>query len=96
MLFPAINCHHLERLNHYDISTGPNIALQRNATQGPDTMGIQFAKLAVDGNLDMLNNGKTCTHTTQGNASSPGWWRVDLGDSYRITGINIYNRDISK
>jgi len=47
---------------------------------------------AVDGNLTMFADERTCAHTTEGTATAPAWWQVDLGDGYRITGIKIYNR----
>ena len=76
--------------------TGPNIALGQNATQGPGTMGVQIAERAVDGNLSTVNDGRACTHTTQGTTTSPAWWQVDLGDAYRIIGTKIYDREKSR
>jgi len=72
--------------------TGPNIALGKDAEQGPGTIDVQIAIRAVDGNLSTVNDGRTCTHTTEGTTTYPAWWQVDLGDAYRITGIKIYNR----
>jgi len=77
--------------------TGPNIALGKNATQGPGNYdNVQLAERAVDGNLSTVNDGRTCTHTTKGTTTSPAWWQVDLEDAYRVTGIKIYNRNKSR
>jgi len=51
--------------------------------------------MAVDGNTSTKDDGATCAHTTQGNVSHPAWWQVDLGTTYRITGIKIINRQKS-
>ena len=71
---------------------GPNIALNKSATQGPGTENSMTADKAVNNDTTNNNDGR-CTHTTKGTTSNPAWWQVDLGDTYRITGIKIYNRD---
>jgi len=68
------------------------VARGKTATQGPDTFANQTPDRAVDGHTDYNNDGN-CAHTTQGNNDYPAWWQVDLGDTYRVKGIRIYNRD---
>jgi len=70
---------------------GPNVARGKTATQGPGTYQNQSPYRAVDGETDYSQI--HCSHTTKGNTDNPAWWQVDLGDTYRITGIRIYNRD---
>jgi len=70
---------------------GPNIALGKNAAQGPDTFLSMWAGNAVN-NVTLDYNLGTCAHTTQGNTTYRAWRQVDLGDHYRITGIKIFNR----
>jgi len=43
-------------------------------------------------NVTYDNDQGTCAQTTEGNTTNPAWWQVDLGDTYLITGINIFNR----
>jgi len=70
---------------------GPNIALGKNAAQGPDTFSSMWAGNAVN-DVTFNDNIERCAHTTQGNTTYRAWWQVDLGDAYRITGIKIFNR----
>jgi len=75
--------------------TGKNVAQHKFAINYPsDNLGFT-ASLAVDGDTRSTLNGPsiTCSHTSQGNIADPAWWRVDLLVSYRIVGIQIYNRD---
>lgn len=47
-------------------------------------------ELAIDGNTDgVFANGST-THTEEGSANP--WWEVDLGKSYNISKISVWNR----
>ena len=80
--------------NNVDLLLGTNIALNKSATQGPGIYAGQTADKAVDGNTTNKNDGR-CAHTTEGNTTTRAWWQVDLGDTYRITGVKIYNRDKS-
>ena len=43
----------------------------------------------MDGNDNPDFNGRSCTHT---NDESTVWWVVDLGDTYKITGVSLVNR----
>ncbi|XP_033101159.1 fucolectin-5-like [Anneissia japonica] len=45
---------------------------------------------AVDGNTDTNYGKKSCSHTQKG---VNNWWMVDLGRSYRIAYVRIYNRE---
>ncbi|XP_077096490.1 uncharacterized protein LOC143747552 [Siphateles boraxobius] len=59
-----------------------NLALGATAVQS-STYGQEGAQKAVDGNLGL------CTHT---NFDREPWWRVDLGEVYRVTRVSITNR----
>ena len=43
-------------------------------------------------NVTYDNNKGSCAQTTEGTANDLAWWQVDLGDTYLITGITIFNR----
>jgi len=47
------------------------------------------AKRAVDGNIAQAFFRKSCTHTKK--EESP-WWRVDLGDMYKVQAVSVWNR----
>ena len=51
---------------------------------------ISHASNAVDGNDNPAYDGQSCTHTLD---DSTAWWVVDLGNSYKITGVSLVNRD---
>ena len=48
------------------------------------------ASNAVDGNDNPAYDGQSCTHTLD---DSTVWWVVDLGNTYKITGVSLVNRD---
>ncbi|XP_066270909.1 uncharacterized protein [Branchiostoma lanceolatum] len=48
------------------------------------------ARLAVDGNTNGDHGANSCTHT-KGEGANDAWW-VDLGRSYMINSVVIYNR----
>jgi len=73
---------------------GLNVARGKLATQGPATFNHQTPNRAVDG-ASAYNNDDFCSYTTQGNTDNPAWWQVDLGDTYRVKVIRIYNMDPS-
>ncbi|XP_060595140.1 receptor-type tyrosine-protein phosphatase kappa-like [Ruditapes philippinarum] len=86
--------------------TGPNIALHKTAIQIPGSYqdkgpnGKSYpASLAVDGNnnTDFLQG--SCSHTSALSYDNARYdfaeWTVDLGAYYNITGIIIYNRQVS-
>lgn len=69
-----------------------NLALGKTAAQsstytGGDGTGP--ASRAVDGNTDGDFRKGSVTHTT---TQTDPWWRVDLGATYRITGVMLWNR----
>ena len=80
--------------NHYDkgLNTAlpaPNVALGKEATQS----GVAYdgiASRAVDGNPDGNWGGESVTHTAE--PSNQAWWQVDLGKSYAIDELAIWNR----
>ncbi|XP_050403287.1 receptor-type tyrosine-protein phosphatase kappa isoform X2 [Patella vulgata] len=67
-----------------------NVALGQQSVQQNSTNNGGIASRAVDGNTDSdYDNGKSCTHTTEGQS---GWWCVDLQQLYYFNQIKIYNR----
>ena len=75
---------------------GPNIALNKVTEQHPGDYGNGTSDKAVDGNTGDPKYYTICAHTNW-NASTPeAWWRVNLGDTYRLTGIKIHNRNQSR
>eukprot|EP00058_Branchiostoma_floridae_P021681 XP_002607171.1 hypothetical protein BRAFLDRAFT_68034 [Branchiostoma floridae] len=71
---------------------GVNVALGKPAFQTSlihHTSGI--ASLAVDGNTDTNYDHGSCTHTIDIGETNPSWW-VDLGQSYVIDRVLIFNR----
>ena len=70
------------------------MARNKSADQS-STFSSRAASYTVDGNTDggfYLSRGhiNTCTHTA-GNDQYP-WWRVDLGKTYEIHSIVLFNR----
>jgi len=67
-----------------------NLALGRATFQSSTYPGGD-SSLAVNGNYDSAYDDGSCTHTDtqEGNP----WWAVDLGASYEVTTIFIYNRE---
>jgi hypothetical protein len=68
-----------------------NVALGGTATQSTNysaTLGL--AGNAIDGNTDGVWNNGSITHTDW--TSSNNWWEVDLGGSFPIGPILLYNR----
>jgi hypothetical protein len=65
-----------------------NFAYRKFATQSSDYENGVASK-AVDGNTDGHWGSNSVTHT--GNASNP-WWQVDLGATYNVNQIQIWNR----
>ena len=67
------------------------MAMGKIALQGSETYYVRsIADKALDGNTSDAASYGTCAHTTN---SSHSWWKVDLGKSFLITGIQIYNRE---
>jgi len=65
-----------------------NVALSGTATQSSEAFGGSPGK-AIDGNTDGIFGNGSVTHT----AGEPNpWWQVDLGQTYPIDRIVIWNR----
>lgn len=80
--------------NHYEkgLNTSvppPNVALGKPATQQSAGWGGVPSR-AVDGNTDGNYGAESFTHTAD--PSGQAWWQVDLGSSYAIDQIAIWNR----
>ena len=69
---------------------GPNLALRKFAMQDEGAYLGFTADKAVDGNTSDAATSGACAHT---NHSPYSWWKVDLGRTYLLTGIKIYNRE---
>ncbi len=65
-----------------------NLALNKPATQISEGWG-GAASRAVDGNTNGNFNGNSVTHTATG---TQDWWQVDLGSSYALETIKVWNR----
>ncbi|XP_035682627.1 uncharacterized protein LOC118420028 [Branchiostoma floridae] len=75
---------------------GVNVALGKPAFQTsqykPTDPADGAASLAVDGNTDTNYHHGSCTHTVDSpGETNPSWW-VDLGQSYVIDRVLIFNR----
>ena len=64
------------------------MALRKKAVQST-TQETGVAERAVDGNTDSIYIQKSCTHSKKEKAP---WWYVDLGRTYQITDVYVYNR----
>ncbi len=65
-----------------------NVALGKSATQSSTVLGA-VAGRAIDGNTSGLWSNNSVTHT--GNAAAQ-WLEIDLGQSYAIESVNVWNR----
>ncbi|MDO5968341.1 putative glycoside hydrolase [Flavivirga aquimarina] len=65
-----------------------NLALYGTATQS-STLHDGEASRAIDGNTNGLFGNGSVTHTSSENGA---WWQVDLGNSYNIGEITVFNR----
>ncbi|XP_078603161.1 fucolectin-like [Branchiostoma floridae x Branchiostoma japonicum] len=71
-------------------ATGANVALGKTAFQTSSHRG-GAASRAVDGNTATNWLDDSCTHTRDSGEDNPTWW-VDLGQSYGIDRLVIFNR----
>ncbi len=71
------------------MSAAQNVALGKTATQSSTNWGGTPDK-AVDGNSNGSYGAGTSTHSNEGEDSP--WWEVDLGASYPVDAITVYNR----
>ncbi|WP_173002992.1 discoidin domain-containing protein [Chitinophaga sp. SYP-B3965] len=69
-------------------SNGVNVALGKNATQS-STESSGVASRAVDGNTSGIWANSSITHT---GLEQEAWLQVDLGQSYTISSIIVWNR----
>jgi hypothetical protein len=65
-----------------------NLALGKPAYQSSTAFGMEASR-AVDGNIDGNYYSGSITQTLAG---GPQWWMVDLGDTYTIDSVIVYNR----
>ncbi len=65
---------------------GENLALEKEATQS-STLGGSHAALAVDG-----QRGNFTSTLPNAELPDPAWWQVDLGESFQIGMITLWNR----
>ncbi|XP_035682322.1 uncharacterized protein LOC118419823 [Branchiostoma floridae] len=73
------------------VTSGGNVALGKTAYQTSTRDEGGAASRAVDGNTDGNFNAGSCTHTVSGGETNPTWW-VDLGQSYAVDSVVIFNR----
>jgi large repetitive protein len=66
----------------------PNLAQGKTATQS-STYEDASASLAVDGNTNGNYGAGSVTHT---NSTNSPWWQVDLGATYTIDSLQLWNR----
>jgi len=72
---------------------GQNIAYKKSTEQFPDNFGNGTSDKAVDGHKQYTYAADLCAHTNWYTWTTEAWWRVDLGDTYRLTGVKIHNRN---
>ena len=79
-------------LSPYQVSSYPNVAVGKSATQAGiwdnDTATFGPAN-AVDGSRNGEGRSGSLSHTSN---VSQAWWEVDLGDTYYIDALSIWNR----
>lgn len=83
----------LMMLSLFAYASDTNLALGRTATQsslGHWNDGRGVASNAIDGNRDGNWGSASVTHTTTDTAYE--WWALDLGSSFHISKIDIFNR----
>ncbi|KAG7267749.1 hypothetical protein CRUP_019654 [Coryphaenoides rupestris] len=69
-----------------------NVALSGTATQS-STLGNGEAKRAIDGNSSPDYSHLSCTHT---GAEGKPWWRLQLPGVYRVSEIEVTNRNAAR
>ena len=69
------------------------MALDKPAEQLGISGKKNTADRAVDGDTNPVMDDGSCAHpSTEFTDQAPVWWYVDLGQSYRITQVLLYNR----
>ncbi|XP_060081732.1 multiple epidermal growth factor-like domains protein 10, partial [Ylistrum balloti] len=74
----------------YIVGASKDLALKQTATQSSTYIAEYSADRAVDGVLGVDVSDGHCSHTGSGHQQA--WWKVDLGQIYRIQTINITYR----
>ncbi|CAL8294829.1 unnamed protein product [Boreogadus saida] len=69
-----------------------NVALSGTAIQSTTILG-GVAERAIDGNSDPEYKHNSCTHT---NSTAKPWWRLELPGVYRVSEIQVTNRNIAR
>ncbi|CAL8373263.1 unnamed protein product [Arctogadus glacialis] len=69
-----------------------NVALSGTAIQST-TNWSGVAERAIDGNSDPEYKHNSCTHT---NSTAKPWWRLELPGVYRVSEIQVTNRNIAR
>ena len=70
-----------------------NVAYAKSANQSTGDYGGRFpAGRAVDGNTNPHMGAGHCAHPDTDTGKN-AWWMVDLGDTYNISHVIIYNTD---
>ncbi|KAI8517213.1 Retinal rod rhodopsin-sensitive cGMP 3',5'-cyclic phosphodiesterase subunit delta [Branchiostoma belcheri] len=88
ILLPKKEVFNLCEVEVYEARERTNLALGQPAEQSGTTFAA-IASRAVDGNRDGDFYQESCTHTSwQGS----NWWRVDLGASYFVDEVVVFNR----
>ena len=76
------------QVGHVDVQVGlTNVALNRSTSQSSTLIG--HSSVAVDGNVSGVFADGSVTATR---LETNPWWEVDLGDSYQVAGIELWNR----
>ncbi|WP_423998887.1 discoidin domain-containing protein [Maribacter sp. IgM3_T14_3] len=76
-----------------EVTPVDNLAFQKPVLQS-STSHNGSADRAVDGNTSSIWSEASISHTgaNGGNGTTNPWWRVDLGNTYTVSAINIFNR----
>ena len=73
-----------------------NVAYKKKASQSGEESNWNSKKYpagkAVDGTIDSILEHNSCAHPMEDERDINAWWMVDLGDTYKIYGVVIYNR----
>ncbi|CAL8326207.1 unnamed protein product [Gadus morhua 'NCC'] len=69
-----------------------NVALSGTAIQSTTFLG-GVAERAIDGNSDPHWEHNSCTHT---NSTAKPWWRLELPGVYRVSEIQVTNRNTAR
>ena len=68
-----------------------NVALSGTAVQSTTFSNLGKAEHAIDGNSDPQWEHNSCTHTQR--SDTKPWWRLELPGVYRVSEIQVTNRN---